>query len=149
MQAACSVDDLIVLGSPISRDNVVIINSILNALAMAIFIFGVYWVALQQVSPDIMSLWFQLILQHGQRMEEVYMDRNTCRAKDFTVRLDVIPEHNSTHVLAKNLKRHFEKTLSNCKPCYLPGVVRVADINFTTGGYGVLQAAIKRGRVCS
>lgn len=75
------------------------------------------------------------------------MDRNTCRAKDFTVRLDVIPEHNSTHVLAKNLKRHFEKTLSECKPCYLPGVVRVADINFTTGGYGVLEAAIKRGKV--
>ena len=75
------------------------------------------------------------------------MNRNRCRANDYTVRLDVIPDHSSTHVLAKKLKRHFEKTLSDCKPCYLPGMVRIADINFTTGGYSGLQAAIKRGQV--
>lgn len=43
------MDDVVVFGSPVSRDNVVIISSILNAFAVAIFIFGIYWVALQQV----------------------------------------------------------------------------------------------------
>ena len=75
------------------------------------------------------------------------MDRNTCRAKDFTVCLTHIPPvYSSTQELAKKLKRHFEKVLSSSKPCFLPGSVRVADINFTTGSYSVLQTAINRGR---
>ena len=75
------------------------------------------------------------------------MDRNTCRAKDFTVCLTHIPPvYSSTQDLAKKLKRHFEKVLSSTKPCFLPGSVRVADINFTTGSYSVLQTAINRGQ---
>jgi hypothetical protein len=74
------------------------------------------------------------------------MDRHTCRAKDFTVCLTHIPAvYSSTQDLAKKLKRHFEKVLSSSKPCFLPGSVRVADINFTTGSYAVLQTAINRG----
>ena len=76
------------------------------------------------------------------------MDRNTCRAKDFTVCLrNIPPVYTSTQELAKKLKRHFEKVLSVCKPCFLPGSVKVSDINFTTGSYKVLQPAIKRGEV--
>jgi hypothetical protein len=75
------------------------------------------------------------------------MDRNTCRAKDFTVCLTHIPPvYSSTQELAKKLKRHFEKVLSSSQPCFLPGSVRVADINFTTGSYSVLQTAINRGQ---
>lgn len=74
------------------------------------------------------------------------MDRNTCRAKDFTVCITHIPHvYSSTQELAKKLKRHFEKVLSASRPCFLPGAVRVADINFTTGSYSVLQTAINRG----
>lgn len=74
------------------------------------------------------------------------MDRNTCRAKDFTVCISHIPAvYSSTQDLAKKLKRHFEKVLSASRPCFLPGAVRVVDINFTTGSYSVLQTAINRG----
>lgn len=76
------------------------------------------------------------------------MDRNTCRAKDFTVCLRKIPPvYSSTQDLAKKLKRHFEKVLSDCKPCFLPGAVKVTDINFTSESYKVLQPAIHRGQV--
>lgn len=64
---------------------------------------------------------------------------------DYTVQTDNIPPHSNAHDLAKKLKRHFEKTLTNTAPCYLPGKVKVADINFTTGSYNMLHAAIKRG----
>mmetsp|Transcript_24493 Transcript_24493/g.36018 ORF Transcript_24493/g.36018 Transcript_24493/m.36018 type:complete len:1721 (-) Transcript_24493:92-5254(-) len=128
IQVLCTDETIDILNTSVSKPFVVTLASALNALAVLIFIFGIYWVSYQQ------------------RMEEVYMDRNTCRAKDFTVRLDVIPDHSSTHELAKKLRRHFEKTLSASRPCYLPGIVRVADIIFTTGSFTVLEAAIKRGK---
>lgn len=74
------------------------------------------------------------------------MDRNTARADDFTVQLSTIPPHENTHDLAKKLKKHFEKVLSETRPVFLPGKVRVADINFTTGSHSYLHAAINRGK---
>lgn len=73
------------------------------------------------------------------------MDKNTCRAVDYTVQLDIIPPYTSIKKLAKTLKRHFEDTLTSAKPCFLPGKVKIADINFTTGSFEYLQAAIQRG----
>ena len=49
MQAVCSPDDVHILGSSITKTDAVILSSILNGVAMVVFILGIYWVAHQQV----------------------------------------------------------------------------------------------------
>ena len=128
VKVKCTEKDIVAFGAHLKRENIVICASILNAVAISTFIFAIFWVSKQQEA------------------EEAEMDRSTCRATDYTVRCTRLPDHTSSHDLAKNLKRHFESKLSKCKPCFLPGKVRVADINLTTGSFQYLQAAIKRGK---
>ena len=128
LNVKCSEKDINAFGTEVTRPTIVLTASILNALAVSTFIFAVYWVSKEQ------------------EREDSEMDRSTCRATDYTVRCVRLPEHNSANELALLLKKHFESKLSKCKPCFLPGQVRVADINLTTGSFQYLQAAIKRGK---
>lgn len=124
----CSEKDISAFGAKFTRPSIVLTASILNALAVSTFIFAVFWVSKQQ------------------EKEDAEMDQSTCRATDYTIRVVRLPEHNSASELALALKKHFESKLSKCKPCFLPGKVRVADINLTTGSFQYLQAAINRGK---
>mmetsp|Transcript_22211 Transcript_22211/g.37626 ORF Transcript_22211/g.37626 Transcript_22211/m.37626 type:complete len:1954 (-) Transcript_22211:181-6042(-) len=128
LNVKCSEKNIKTFGTEMSRPSIVLTASILNALAVSTFIFAVFWVSKQQEAED------------------AEMDRSTCRATDYTIRCVRLPEHNSSNELANKLKKHFESKLSKCKPCFLPGKVRVADINLTTGSFKYLQAAIKRGK---
>jgi hypothetical protein len=128
LNVKCSEKNIKAFGTDMTRNTIVFTASILNAIAVSTFIFAVYWVSKQQEEED------------------AEMDRSTCRATDYTVRCVKLPEHNSSNELANQLKKHFESKLSKCKPCFLPGKVRVADINLTTGSFKYLQAAIKRGK---
>lgn len=128
LNVKCSEKDITAFGTEMTRPTIVLTASILNALAVSTFIFAVYWVSKEQ------------------EREDAEMDRSTCRATDYTVRCVRLPEHDSANELAHLLKKHFESKLSKCKPCFLPGKVRVADINLTTGSFQYLQAAIKRGK---
>jgi hypothetical protein len=128
LNVKCSEKDISAFGTDMTRPSIVLTASIMNALAVSTFIFAIYWVSKEQEAED------------------ADMDRSTCRATDYTVRCVRLPDHNSSHELALQLKKHFESKLSKCKPCFLPGKVRVADINLTTGSFQYLQAAIKRGK---
>ena len=124
----CSEEDITAFGKELTRPTVVVTASVLNAIAVSTFIFAVYWVSKQQAAED------------------AAMDMSTCRATDYTIRCVKLPDHKSANELAQKLKKHFESKLSKCKPCFLPGKIRVADINLTTGSFQYLHAAIRRGK---
>jgi hypothetical protein len=58
-QAVCSPERIETTYASISKSTAVIVSSVLNALAVIAFTIGVYWVAIQQVRPNL-SLTFWL-----------------------------------------------------------------------------------------
>ena len=112
-------------GETVSNRSVVRAAIYLDAVSIIIFIIGVMW------------------MQNQQEEEDSDVNSSICRANQYTVSCDVIPQHEDFNGLRQAFIEYFEKKLSPVN-----GVnYKVADVNFATSCYSYLQAACKRGEL--
>lgn len=102
--------------------------SVLNAIAISVFIIGVW------------------CIRNTQEIEISDKESNSCRPSNYTVQMDVNSPYIDGFFSRDALINHFEQTLSFQPSVNQDGDVRVADINYSTNCYRYTQAAIQRGK---
>lgn len=119
--------DTMSISTGIEHSNILYYASILDALSIALFLFGVWFV------------------RKRQDQEEQAYDEHVCRARDYTIECYTIPTFKSHEELVSKIRIHFEETLSKETPIHYDEDVRIVDINVGTSCYQYIEAACERG----
>jgi hypothetical protein len=135
--ATCWSDTVVVNKTEYKKTNVAIFLASADAFMVAVLMYLIYWLK-QKESDDVEK-----------------QDQQRVTAADFTMRILWLPhEYKDVEIFAKELKKHFEKTvivkgekdLDTKKKCE-DKPVKVIDINFGFDDQSVLRAKKKRGKI--
>jgi hypothetical protein len=108
--------------------DIVFYSSLLDAISILVFIFGVWYMRLEIEALD--------------RLQ----NNSVCRASDYTIECFTIPPHDDAADLIHQLRLHFETILSSTTPIHVDESIKIADINMGSARYEYIQAACLRGQ---
>lgn len=129
IQGACTAENVTFNSYfMLSKKDIVFYASLGNISAMLIFLFGIYWVRLQQ------------------EKDAKDIAHRTCNVSDYSVQLVTDTIFESQMQLKECLTQYLEESLSETWPVMLPGPVRVANVSLCMGSHKYWNRVQQRGK---